>query len=100
MLTTTSTSYPRDLGNGLILRWSTSKDSEKIAQLTSNVFRSSSEEPPSTQMGNWVRRLMRGDHPLMGPGAFGVVEDCSKEGHPLVASTCLWRQDWEYEGIR
>jgi hypothetical protein len=35
----------------------------------------------------------------MGPGDYAVIEDTRKEGHPLVACTCLWRQEWEYEGI-
>ncbi len=37
--------------------------------------------------------------PLMGPGDYAVIEDTGKEGNPLVACTCLWRQEWEYEGI-
>src|SRR6266700_3876076 len=100
MLTATSAAYRRDLGNGLVLRWSTAEDTEKIAQLVSHVFRSSAEEPANTRMADTVRRQMRGDHPLMGPGDYGIIEDTSKEGHPIVACTCLWRQDWEYEGIR
>jgi GNAT superfamily N-acetyltransferase len=100
MLTATSAAYRRDLGNGLVLRWSTAEDTEKIAQLVSHVFRSSAEEPANTPMADTVRRQMRGDHPLMGPGDYGIIEDTSKEGHPIVACTCLWRQDWEYEGIR
>jgi GNAT superfamily N-acetyltransferase len=100
MLTATSATYRRDLGDGLVLRWSTGEDTEKIAQLVSHVFRSSAEEPANTRIGDTVRRLMRGDHPLMGPGDYGLIEDTSKEGHPVVACTCLWRQDWEYEGIR
>ena len=42
---------------------------------------------------------MRGDHPVMGSGDFGIVEDTRKEGNPLVACTCLWRHNWEYEGV-
>lgn len=99
MLTATTEQYRRDLGDGLILRWSTVDDTEKIVQLTSHVFRSSAEEPPSVSMKNMVLRLMRGDSPLMGPGDFGIIEDTSKEGNPIVACTCLWRQSWAYEGI-
>jgi GNAT superfamily N-acetyltransferase len=100
MLTATSATYRRDLGDGLVLRWSTGEDTEKIVQLVSHVFRSSAEEPANSRLGDTVRRLMRGDHPLMGTGDYGIIEDTSKEGQPIVACTCLWRQDWQYEGIR
>jgi len=102
MLTTipaASGTYRRDLGNGLILRWSTAEDTEKIAQLCSMVFRNKADEPTNEFMLYWIWRLMRGDHPVMGPGDFGVVEDTYKEGKPIVACTCLWRQNWEYEGV-
>jgi hypothetical protein len=100
MLTAASPQYRRDLGDGLVLRWSTAEDTEKIAQLTGHVFRSNADEPPNNSLADMVRRLMSGHHPLMEPGDFGVVEDTSKQDNPIVACTCLWRQDWEYEGIR
>jgi GNAT superfamily N-acetyltransferase len=102
MLTETSAAsatYRRDLGNGLILRWSTAEDTENIVQLVGMVFRSKVDDPPNEHLTREVRLLMRGDHPLMGPGDFAVVEDTRKEGNPLVACTCLWRQNWQYEGI-
>src|SRR6266487_5672365 len=102
MLTTipaASATYRRDLGDGLILRWSTAEDTEKIAQLCSMVFRNKADEPVNEFMLYWIWRLMRGDHPVMGSGDFGVVEDTYKEGKPIVACTCLWRQNWEYEGV-
>lgn len=102
MLTTipaASATYRRDLGDGLILRWSTAEDTEKIAQLCSMVFRNKADEPANEFMVHWIRRLMRGDHPVMGPGDYGIVEDTRKEGKPVVACTCLWRQSWEYGGV-
>jgi GNAT superfamily N-acetyltransferase len=42
---------------------------------------------------------MSGDFPLMGPDDYAVIEDTGKDGNPLVACTCLWRLEWEYEGI-
>lgn len=94
-----SATYSRDLGDGLILRWSTPEDTEKIAQLCSMVFRSKADEPANEFMVHWIRRLMRGDHPVMGPGDYGAVEDTSKENRPIVACTCLWRHTWEYEDV-
>ena len=91
--------YRRDLGNGLILRWSTVEDTEKIAQLASIVFRDKADDPPNARLMREIRDLMRGDHPLMGSGDYGLIEDTSREGSPAVACTCLWRNRWEYEGI-
>lgn len=92
-------SYRRDLGDGLVLRWSTSDDTENIAELVSLVFRDREDEPLNNPLGYLMRDLMSGAHPVMGPGDFALVEDTRKQGNPLVACTCLWRHTWEYEGI-
>lgn len=42
MLTAASANHRRDLGDSLILRWSTVEDIDNIAQLVGRVFRSSS----------------------------------------------------------
>jgi GNAT superfamily N-acetyltransferase len=99
MQTAFSTSYRRDLGDGLVLRWSTAEDTERIATLHSIVFRDKAEEPPNTNAIRIMHRLMNGDYPLMGPNDFGVIEDTSKEGNPVVACTSLWKHTWTYEGI-
>ena len=99
MQNATWTSYRRDLGEGLVLRWSTSEDVERIATLHGIVHRDKADDPLNTNVMNVVRRLMHGDHPLMGPRDFGLIEDTSKEGSPVVACTCWWRHTWTYEGI-
>jgi GNAT superfamily N-acetyltransferase len=101
MLTDTAASatYRRDLGNGLILRWSTPEDTENIANLSGFVFREKEDEPLNETIMDWIRLLMSGRHPLMGQNDYAVIEDPNKEGNPLVASTCLLRQEWNYEGI-
>src|ERR1035438_7651124 len=99
MRTETNLSSPRDLGQGLIARWSTASDTENIAHLIGMVFREKADEPLNTRMANNVRRFMRGDHPLMGPNDYAIVEDTGKEVNPIVAGVWLWRQTWEYEGI-
>src|SRR5258706_3725174 len=98
-LTAADPNYRRELAGGLIQRWSTPEDTENIAQLCGMVFRDKEDEPPNIRMIDNVRRQMSGDFPLMGPGDYAVIEDTRKEGNPLVACTCLWRQQWEYEGI-
>ncbi|GAC1349585.1 MAG: hypothetical protein NVSMB27_24100 [Ktedonobacteraceae bacterium] len=98
-LTAAAHGYRRELGEGLIERWSTPEDTENIAQLCGLVFRDKEDEPINIRMMDNVRRQMSGNYPLMGPGDYAVIEDTGKEGNPLVACTCLWRQEWEYEGI-
>jgi Acetyltransferase (GNAT) domain len=92
-------SYRRDLGDGLLLRWSTPSDTENIAQLVSLVFRDRADDPLNEPLGHLMRELMSGTYPLMEPGDFALVEDVHKQGNSLVACTCLWRHTWEYEGI-
>jgi len=89
----------RDLGNGLSLRWSSAGDTEEIAYLASSVFRDSADAPLNVNLANLIRELMSGNHPLIGPGDFAVIEDVQRKEHPLVACTCFWSQTWEFEGI-
>src|SRR5262245_53374955 len=89
--------YRRDLGGGLVLRWSTAADADAIGQLYGFVFRGKPEEPLNASMMAWERDLMSGRHPLIGSGDFALVEDT--DGGKIVAATCLLRQTWEYEGI-
>ncbi len=87
------------LGDDLILRWSTSDDTDKIAALTGHIFRAKEEEPANVGMMDQMRVLMRGDHPFMTPQDFAVIEDTSKADSPLVACTSLWQHRWSYGGI-
>jgi Acetyltransferase (GNAT) domain len=89
----------RDLGDGLVLRWSTRQDSDKVADLASTVFRGKADDPPNVEMADLVRRLMRGDYPFMGSDDYLVVEDTRASGNPIVACTCYLREEWELDGI-
>jgi GNAT superfamily N-acetyltransferase len=97
--TAAAANYRRELDGGLLQRWSTPEDTENIAQLCGMVFRDKEDEPLNIRMMESVHRQMSGDFPLMGPGDYAVIEDVGKEGNPLVACTCLWRREWEYDGI-
>ncbi len=99
MLTETSATYRRDLGNGLVLRWSRPEDTENIAKLSGYVFREKEDDPFNENLMDWVKQLMSGQHPMMGQNDYALIEDLHKEGNPLVASMCLLRQEWSYEGI-
>lgn len=98
-VTAASPDYRRELGEGLIQRWSTPEDTENIAHLCGMVFREKEDEPLNPHAIDSVRQQMSGKFPLMGPGDYALIEDMGKEGNPIVACTCLWRQEWEYEGI-
>ena len=91
--------YRRDLGNGLVVRWSSEQDTEDICYLNGTVFRSNADAPMNVFIMNMMRDALRGEFPVMRPGDVAVVEDTRRREHPLVASTCLWRQSWSYGGI-
>lgn len=90
--------YRRDLGDNLVLRWSTANDYDRIADLYAHVFRDGPDKPLSEGLPRWTSEMMSGRHPLIGPGDFAVVENT--ETGKIVASTCLIMQEWEYEGVR
>jgi hypothetical protein len=52
---------PRDLGDGLTLRWATPDDAEAVAQFNLTMH----SEPPGEEkfLYHWTHDLMRGDHP-------------------------------------
>jgi GNAT superfamily N-acetyltransferase len=91
-------SYRRELEDGLVLRWSTADDADRIAQLFGQVFRDRPDEPPNPSIPIWARHMMSGRHPLITPHDFALVED-TRTG-AVVAATCLLAQAWEYAGIR
>jgi hypothetical protein len=89
--------YRRDLGDGLVLRWSTAADVDELERLYSHVFRDNADAPLNIFTALWTRDLMSGRHPLIGPGDFALVEDTRQR--MIVSATCLLAQTWEYEGI-
>ena len=91
-------SYRRDLGDGLLLRWSTADDTERLAQFYGMVFREREQEPPNTRVMAWTRDMLSGRHPLIGQDGFALVEDMATGA--VVAATCLLSEAWEYDGVR
>ncbi len=89
----------RDLGDGLVLRWSTAADADDIVELVGRVFREKEDAEPNVGLSHTVRRYVRGDYPFMGPDDFLVVEDTRKDGNRIVACTCYLLEDWEFDGI-
>lgn len=90
---------PQDLGDSLILRWSTPADLDKIGTLLGTAFRSSPDDPLNVRMADQPQVAARPGFPFGGETAWGIVEDTSKPDSPIVACTILWRHRWSYAGI-
>ena len=88
---------PRDLGDGLLLRWATPDDAEALAQFDLKYL---SDDPNEPEMGiyYWIHDLMRGDHPTTRASDFTVVVD-TKNDNRIVSSLTLISQVWAYDGI-
>lgn len=88
---------PRDLGDGLLLRWATPADTEDLAKFNLSMH---SENPDEPEMGlyYWVHDLMRGDHPTTRASDFTVVVDRNAENR-IVSSLNLISQMWAFDGI-
>ncbi|HEY8457512.1 MAG TPA: GNAT family N-acetyltransferase [Actinopolymorphaceae bacterium] len=93
-----SSKPPRELGNGLTLRWSRADDTERITRLVGHAFRRRPDDAPDRSLQDLVRRYMRGDYPFMGPGDFILVEDTQRDDQ-VVACACYLREEWEFDGI-
>ena len=66
-------SYRRDLGDGLVLRWASTDDAERLALLVGTVFRDSADAPLNPRMMEFMRRHMRGGFPFVEPGDCALV---------------------------
>lgn len=88
---------PRDLDNGLVLRWATPEDTEELAQFNLAMHTDDPAEP-ETFLYHWTYDLMRGDHPTTRASDFTVVVD-PNAGGKIVSSVNLISQTWAYEDI-
>ena len=88
---------PRHLGDGLVLRWATSDDTEAVADFNARIH--GSEPALDEPLRVWTREMMATDqHPTVRAADFLVVVDESKGGK-LVSTLNLISQTWEYDGI-
>ncbi|KAG0209091.1 hypothetical protein BGX33_005833 [Mortierella sp. NVP41] len=89
-----------DIGDGLLMRWSTIKDGENIANCMAKAFKWSGisapvaedEDPaPNEWVYAGVSRLMRGNSAVMTEHDYAVVENTlAKDGqNPIIACICL-----------
>lgn len=91
--------YQRELGSGLVLRWSSAADAAGVGRLMGQVESIGPHEPVNPRVVDGTIRQMSGHFPLMGPGDVALVEDRSAPERPIVACAALWRETWEYAGI-
>lgn len=95
--TTPGATTARDLGDGLVLRWATAADRERLADFNAHAFRNEETDPPQAPVRAVILEMTSGRHPLVGAEDFVYVEDTATGA--IVSSACLMRQRWEYEGI-
>ena len=91
MLDSGKLNLPRDLGDGLIMRWATPDDAEKLAHF--NVaMHSDNPEEPEMRLYHWTHDLMRGDHPTTQAGDFTIIVD-TRHDDRIVSSLNLISPD-------
>lgn len=88
---------PRQLDDGLLLRWATRDDAEELAAFNIAMHSDNPEEPQEF-LGHWTRDLMSGIHPTTDASDFTVVVD-TRNGNKIVSSLNLISQEWSYAGI-
>ncbi len=86
---------PRDLGDGLVLRFATLQDSERLAQFNGRIF---GKDRFDEHTAAWTRDFMSPSHPTCGPSNVFLVEDTTA-GNKIVSSACLIPQTWTFGGI-
>jgi hypothetical protein len=90
---------PRQLDDGLILRWASEADAEELVEFN---FRSHNEDHDGRHelwLKDWSRELTGGSHPTTGIDDFTVVVDEDARGQ-IVSAAVLISQVWSYDGLR
>jgi hypothetical protein len=87
----------KDLGDGLILRRATEKDTEALVAFNGRIHAEPGSDDPEEMVATWVRDLMTKPHPTFDPTDFTIVEDTSNG--KIVSSLNLIDQIWRYDGI-
>ncbi|KAF9357662.1 hypothetical protein BGX26_003337 [Mortierella sp. AD094] len=96
-----------DIGDGLIMRWSTKKDTHNVSNLVKDAFRWFPTGDPHPQdkvpdpnefMGAGVRRVLSGKSAIMSEFDYALVEDTKREEgkNPIVACVSLQRHEVYY----
>ncbi len=88
----------RDLGDGLILRRSTSADVEALAEFNARIHSDDGPDHPDERVAAWVKDLLAHPHPSFNIGDFTIVEQA--DTGKIVSSMNLISQTWSYAGVK
>jgi hypothetical protein len=86
----------RDLGNGLVMRRSTSEDAEALAEFNRVIH--ADDNPDGDCIAAWTRDLLTTPHPTFSPNDFTIVEEVSTGR--IVSTMNLISQTWSFQGIK
>jgi len=87
----------RDLGNGIVLRRSTSADAEPLAEFNARIQSDIGADQPDPYVAAWTRDLLTKPHPTFSPGDFTIVQDTTTGA--ILSAMNLISQTWSYGGI-
>lgn len=87
--------FIRDLGNGLILRHASKRDTAALADFNARIH--GDDEADGRRVAAWTRDLLAKPHPTLTPNDFTIVEETATKR--IVSSLNLIPQTWTYEGI-
>lgn len=88
---------PRDLDNGLLLRFATEADAEPLAQFNGQIHGGEYADHFDPTVVAWTRDFCSNAHPTCGPSNVTIVEE--KQTGKIVSTMCLIPQTWTYAGI-
>ncbi len=88
---------PRDLGDGLVLRFATEADVEPLAQFNGYIHGHDYADHIDPMVVAWTRDFCSNAHPTCGPSNVTIVEE--KRTGKIISTMCLIPQTWTYAGI-
>jgi hypothetical protein len=91
-------SISRDLGDGLVLRRSSTQDAQALADFNATIHSDDGPEKPDDRLAAWTFDLLTRPHPTFNAGDFTIVEDTANG--KIVSTLNLISQTWSYAGIR
>src|SRR5512143_3733157 len=90
---------PREVGDGLVLRFATPADAEALAQFNGRIHGDERPDHFDPMVAAWTRDFCSEQHPTCGPSNVTLVEDTRSGTLRVVSSMCLIPQTWTYAGI-
>jgi hypothetical protein len=89
--------FLRDLGDGLILRRSSTADAEPLADFCGRIHSDDGPDKPDERIAAWTRDLLAKPHPTFHTDDFTVIAEAATGR--IVSTLNMIPQTWTYEGI-